>query len=158
MELNRVEKAQRFLSTMGAKALILCTKNQSNEEILKGLEEELLAKQEMQIEEDTKKFKRAMHLSPGVLVKKIGRSGATREVYIRYVKSDSNHSFGIIWKSSRMGFKKVFDVSQLTCPPVVTDDGYVRILNSKRDLHLKLDPDSQRLFLHHLRSLSLQTL
>lgn len=153
------ELAQRYLITIGAKALILEEKGTSKEQNLEGQAQELLAKQEMLLEEDTKRFKRCMHLDAGVLVNKRGRNGSTRAVHIRYVRyanGSHNGAFGITWKSSRMGLKKIFDVSQLTSAPDMTnggkEDGFVRLQNSSRSLQLKFEFESQRLFLHHLKS------
>jgi hypothetical protein len=162
------ELAQRFLLTMGAKALILVDKGQSKEHVLQGLDEELDAKAEMLLEENTKSFKRKMHLFPGVLATKRGRNGTERKVHVRYTKlvgtnqgngeSNGHGDFCITWVSSFFGIRKTFDISTLTSAPDATnegvEDGFVKLSNRSRELRLKFSADTHPYFLHHLISMS----
>jgi len=150
--------AERYLFTIGAKALVLADKGQLREEMLASLEEEKDAKNEMLLEENTKAFKRSMNLSPGVLVQKRARNGSTRGVYLRYHKEPHANGFGISWQSTR-GFPKSFDLSMLVRGGVdVTNgganDGFVRLQNPTRHLELKFPPAVQAAFLHHMQSLA----
>jgi hypothetical protein len=153
--LTRTELALRYLFTTGAKALVLMDKGQSKEMLLNTLNEEMEAKKEMQLEEQTKAFKCSMHLPPGVLVKKRGRNGVERNVYIMYQKDSSAPGFGIAWQSVR-GFKKYFDMSGMThCVDVTNDganDGFIRLENSSRYLELKFSKEIEPAFLHYLQS------
>jgi len=151
-------QAETYLFTIGAKALVLADKGQEREVLLRSLDEEKEAKNEMQLEENTKAFKRSMNLHPGVLVQKRGRNGSTRDVCIRYHKDLNVAGFGIAWQSAR-GFTKSFDLSQLAKEVDVTNgganDGFIRLENHSRHLELKFPPLVQAAFVHHMESQSL---
>ena len=163
--------ARRFLMTTGAKALVLSDKGQDKGLILQGQDQEQEAKAEMLLEERTKAFKRAMHISPGVLVQKRGRNGKERSCFVKYEKLHKsggsggfgrmNAAFGITWRSQNFGLHKIFDVSALTHVPDPTNggsnDGFVKLINDKRVLFLKFPPEVHPYFLHHLQSCPVET-
>jgi hypothetical protein len=161
---SRWHQAHTFLLTVGAKALVLAEKGQDQAIVLRSLDEELAIKQEMLLEEQTKAFKRDMHLSPGIRVVKCGRNGSEREVFIRYAKPDASAAgFCITWKSTRLGRAKYFDLSSLRGVDVLGgDDGtrgpnraeYVQLQNHDRTLLLKFQAHDRPAFLHHIKSLS----
>jgi len=121
-----------------------------------------------------------MHLEPGVLVSKRGRSGRDRQVHVRYVKLNSavgNGGFGITWRSARLGLRRTFDLSRLclvsneaattaatvsntTATATATsassgaeEDGFVVLTNPSRRLLLKFPGELRAYFLHHMNSL-----
>jgi hypothetical protein len=161
---SRRHRAHTFLLTVGAKALVLAEKGQEQAIVLRSLDEELAIKQEMLLEEQTKAFKRDMHLSPGIRVLKRGRNGSEREVFIRYAKPEATAvGFCITWKSTRLGRAKYFDLSSLRGVEVFGgDDGngepncadYVQLQNHDRRLLLKFQVHDRPAFLHHIKSLT----
>ena len=155
---SKRQLALTYLHTMGAKALILADKGQERDIVFNSLDEELAAKQEMLLEEKTKTFKRDMHIHPGILVTKRGRNGTERDVYIRYVKSNTNVlGFGITWNSTRLGRVKYFDLSSLRKVEVGSESpfvDYVQLENQDRKLQLKFQAHDMPAFLHHAKSLS----
>lgn len=108
---KRRRLASAFLWTIGAKALIVSEKK--GKEALSSIDEEFQEKKTLVLEADTRLFKRAMSLPPGVRVKKLGPGGKSRGVHISFAVLSSG-AYGIVWKSAILKTTKSFDLTGVT--------------------------------------------
>lgn len=140
---KRKERAKAFLITVGAKALVMSEKKESNaDKIKQSIYEEQLAKNEMVLEADTRLLKREMSLPPGLQVVKCGDKD--RKINIQFTVLSSG-TYGIVYRSAFWGTAKEFDLSSLKEPePVEGAAADVKLDNGRKVMQLRFSSEHQK--------------
>jgi|MDTB01.3.fsa_nt_gb hypothetical protein len=139
---KKKERAMSFLFTVGAKALVMSErKNSDTRKIKQSIQEEQFAKQEMVLEADTRLLKREMSLPPGLQVVKLGKENKSRTINIQFAILPTG-TYGITYKSAFWGATIEFDLSTLLEP-----EGADTVSTAQTATDVTLDNGTKRLSL-----------